>query len=152
MLIHLFGSAMRAAENGILPDKVCRAGIRRLLNGRLRELESGGVEAQNNRFRRFLKDCRESPVAVVPELANEQHYELPSEFFRTVLGKRLKYSCCEWNEDTSSLDQAEEAALATTCKRAQIEDGMTILELDRRFPADADLDAAWSRGIDAFRP
>jgi AcrR family transcriptional regulator len=28
--------------------------------------------------------------------------------------------------------------------------GMTILELDRRFPADADLDAAWSRGIQAF--
>ena len=25
--------------------------------------------------------------------------------------------------------------------------GMTILELDRRFPADADLDAAWERGI-----
>jgi AcrR family transcriptional regulator len=29
--------------------------------------------------------------------------------------------------------------------------GMTILELDRRFPADANLEAAWSRGIDAFR-
>jgi AcrR family transcriptional regulator len=30
--------------------------------------------------------------------------------------------------------------------------GMTILELDRRFPAHADLDAAWERGIAAFRP
>lgn len=30
--------------------------------------------------------------------------------------------------------------------------GMTILELDRRFPPDADLDAAWERGIAAFRP
>jgi AcrR family transcriptional regulator len=30
--------------------------------------------------------------------------------------------------------------------------GMTILELDRRFPANADIDAAWARGIDAFRP
>jgi AcrR family transcriptional regulator len=30
--------------------------------------------------------------------------------------------------------------------------GMTILELDRRFPPDADLDAAWERGLDAFRP
>jgi AcrR family transcriptional regulator len=28
--------------------------------------------------------------------------------------------------------------------------GMTILELNRRFPADADLDAAWRRGIAAF--
>ena len=29
--------------------------------------------------------------------------------------------------------------------------GMTILELDRRFPPDADLDAAWARGLEAFR-
>jgi AcrR family transcriptional regulator len=29
--------------------------------------------------------------------------------------------------------------------------GMTILELDGRFPPDADLDAAWERGLDAFR-
>ncbi|MEJ7594518.1 MAG: class I SAM-dependent methyltransferase [Planctomycetaceae bacterium] len=129
MLIHLFGSAMHAAENGILPDKVCRAGIRRLLSRRLQDLESGGIEAQNNRFRSLLKECQESAIAVVPELANEQHYELPPEFFRTVLGKRLKSSCCEWSNDMLDLDQAEEAALATTCQRAQIEDGMTILEL-----------------------
>lgn len=30
--------------------------------------------------------------------------------------------------------------------------GMTILELNERFPPDADLDAAWKRGLDAFRP
>jgi AcrR family transcriptional regulator len=29
--------------------------------------------------------------------------------------------------------------------------GMTILELDNRFPPDADLDAAWARGLGAFR-
>lgn len=29
--------------------------------------------------------------------------------------------------------------------------GMTILELDNRFPAGADLDAAWERGLAAFR-
>jgi AcrR family transcriptional regulator len=29
--------------------------------------------------------------------------------------------------------------------------GMTILELDRRFPPDADLEGAWKRGLDAFR-
>jgi AcrR family transcriptional regulator len=30
--------------------------------------------------------------------------------------------------------------------------GMTILELNHRFPPDADLDAAWRRGLEAFRP
>ena len=29
--------------------------------------------------------------------------------------------------------------------------GMTILELDDRFPPDADLDAAWAAGIEALR-
>ena len=29
--------------------------------------------------------------------------------------------------------------------------GMTILELDSRFPPDADLDAAWAEGIEALR-
>ena len=29
--------------------------------------------------------------------------------------------------------------------------GMTILELDGRFPPDADLDTAWERGLSAFR-
>jgi AcrR family transcriptional regulator len=29
--------------------------------------------------------------------------------------------------------------------------GMTILELNHRFPEDADLDAAWERGLKAFR-
>jgi hypothetical protein len=28
---------------------------------------------------------------------------------------------------------------------------MLILELDRRFPPEADLDAAWARGLAAFR-
>jgi AcrR family transcriptional regulator len=30
--------------------------------------------------------------------------------------------------------------------------GMTILELDERFPPNADLDAAWERGMNALRP
>jgi len=30
--------------------------------------------------------------------------------------------------------------------------GMTILEIDGRFPPGADLDAAWRRGIEALRP
>jgi AcrR family transcriptional regulator len=30
--------------------------------------------------------------------------------------------------------------------------GMTMLELTNRFPAGADVDAAWRQGVDAFRP
>lgn len=129
MLLHLFNSVMRAAETGMLPDVAVRFGIRKLLKQRLKSISGGHCEVRNERFRQFLADCSSSPVAVVPELANEQHYEVPAEFFRTVLGSRLKYSCCHFPDAATTLDKAEESALMITCERAGIEDGMDILEL-----------------------
>jgi cyclopropane-fatty-acyl-phospholipid synthase len=46
-----------------------------------------------------------------------------------VLGKNLKYSSCFYDSQTKSLDEAEDLALKTSCERAQIKDGMRILEL-----------------------
>jgi len=129
MLSQLFGTLMTAAENGVMPDAICRSGIRKLLRERLNSLNTESVEQQNETFRAFLSNCRSSPIAVATELANEQHYEVPAEFFSTVLGSRLKYSCCEWPQGTYSLDEAEESALKTTCTRANLSDGMQILEL-----------------------
>ena len=71
----------------------------------------------------------EAEVAPVPELANEQHYEVPAAFFDTVLGKHRKYSCCFWDESTSNLDEAEARSLAISCERAGIQDGMDVLDL-----------------------
>jgi cyclopropane-fatty-acyl-phospholipid synthase len=72
---------------------------------------------------------RKAPVALHTEKANEQHYEVPAEFFHTVLGKHKKYSCCYWPAGVESLDEAEQLALLETCKHAQLNDGQEILEL-----------------------
>jgi cyclopropane-fatty-acyl-phospholipid synthase len=64
-----------------------------------------------------------------PEMANRQHYEVPPEFFQLVLGRNLKYSGCLWPAGVERLDAAEEAMLALTCERAELADGMEILEL-----------------------
>src|SRR6476659_9578414 len=69
------------------------------------------------------------PIAVDTSSANEQHYEVPTSFFRLVLGSRLKYSCAYWPDGVTTLDGAEEAMLRLTCERARIRDGQTILEL-----------------------
>ena len=37
---------------------------------------------------------RESPIAIHQEEANEQHYEVPAEFYKLCLGPLLKYSSC----------------------------------------------------------
>ena len=61
------------AETGRIPDALIRAGIRNQLRRRLSELPLGDCEAANRAFREEL--CQ-SPVALVPELANQQHYEV----------------------------------------------------------------------------
>lgn len=117
------------AERGWLPDALIRYGIRRMCRMRLREESAGGIEAQAERFGQCIESLRESPVAIHVDAANEQHYELPAEFFRLCLGPRLKYSCCYYPHGDESLEAAEEAMLALYGERAELADGQSILEL-----------------------
>ena len=121
--------AVSWTETGLVPDSVIRAGIRRLLESKRKEIAAGNVEVAANTLNRFVAMMNESPVALVPHLANEQHYEVPAEFFRQVMGDHLKYSCCFWPNDVRSLSEAEAAALELTVRRAGIEDGMKVLDL-----------------------
>jgi cyclopropane-fatty-acyl-phospholipid synthase len=68
-------------------------------------------------------------VTIETHRANQQHYEVPADFFEIVLGRWLKYSCGWWNGDDLTLDQSEEEMLRLTCERAGIENGMRILDL-----------------------
>ncbi|MBS0452721.1 MAG: class I SAM-dependent methyltransferase [Proteobacteria bacterium] len=123
-------AAIRWAEQGLVPDQVVRFGIRRLLRERLAQLQSGNPEACATLTDAFARSLTNAPLAVHPDAANAQHYELPAEFFEQVLGPHLKYSCCLWREGgDANLAEAEEAALALTCDRAQLADGQQILEL-----------------------
>jgi cyclopropane-fatty-acyl-phospholipid synthase len=116
-------------ETGLVPDAVIRAGIRRLLEARRKDIHSGDISFAAHATNEFVRMMDASPVALVPECANEQHYEVPAEFFAAVMGDHLKYSCCYWPEGVTTLSEAEAAALDKTVERAGIEDGMTILDL-----------------------
>lgn len=119
---------LRMAESGRLPDSVLRAAIRRLCGQRLAEEGRFDIERAAVRFRQALAQWQESPVAIHTDAANEQHYELPAAFFRTVLGPRLKYSGCYFAEN-ETLAQAETRSLDCYAERAQLADGQTVLEL-----------------------
>ncbi len=125
----MWNLAFELLDRNLLPDAAIRSGIRRIARSRLRQQETGGVEGQEERLRHLLDSLRRSPIAVETAKANEQHYELPPDFFRLVLGKRLKYSSCYWPEGVSSLDDAEEAMLRLYETRAEVEDGASILDL-----------------------
>ena len=116
-------------EQGRVPDTVIRAGIRRLCRQRLKDIEASDIEASARRLEDFVRLMDAGPVAPLPELANEQHYEVPPAFFDAALGAHRKYSCCYWNENTTNLDEAEAAALRVSCERAGIRDGMDVLDL-----------------------
>lgn len=116
-------------DRGLIPDAVLRAGIRSRLRARVRHEERGTLEERGERRRELLAHLAASPVAIHTRESNEQHYELPPEFFRQCLGPRLKYSCGYWPAGVSTLAQAEEAMLDLTCRRAGVADGMDILEL-----------------------
>jgi cyclopropane-fatty-acyl-phospholipid synthase len=121
--------AVSWTETGLVPDSVIRAGIRRLLESKRKEIHAGDVEYAATALNRFVAMMNESPIALVPDVANEQHYEVPAEFFAHVMGDNLKYSCCYWPNNVSNLSEAEVAALELTVRRAGIKDGMKILDL-----------------------
>ena len=121
--------ASSLADRRILPDYLIRLGIRRLDRQRLKTEREKSQNNHRTRRRQFIDLIRKSPVAVVPEKANEQHYEVPPAFFQSVLGKHLKYSGCMWDGEVSDLNQAEARMLAVTAERAELADGMDILEL-----------------------
>ncbi len=117
--------AIRLLDLGVMPDAFTRYGIRRLCATRL-ENEAERSDMEKDAFYRSMK---QGEVAPVPEKANEQHYEVPAEFYELCLGKHRKYSCCFFENGDESLDEAEANALKVTCEHAQLEDGQTILEL-----------------------
>ena len=116
-------------DRDILPDWLIRLGIRRLVADRLRDEDSGDAGCQRERLMRFIAELKASPVAIATREANRQHYEIPAEFFMNALGRRRKYSCAYWPGDVRTLDEAEEAMLDLSTRRARIRDGESILEL-----------------------
>ena len=121
--------AISWTESGLVPDSVIRSGIRRLLENKLAEIRADDIEIAAQTTNDFVRMMNESPVALVPELANEQHYEVPAAFYDQVLGRYRKYSCGYWPEGVDTLDASELAALEETVARAGIEDGMQVLDL-----------------------
>jgi len=126
-------------EKNLLPDRLIRIGIRRLLAQRIRE--------ETARYDRaaYVADLKTRALAEQTQAANEQHYEVPTPFYLYCLGRNLKYSACLYQAGQETLDQAEDAMLALYAERAQLADGQHILELGcgwgslclynaRRFP------------------
>jgi cyclopropane-fatty-acyl-phospholipid synthase len=117
--------AIRRLQDAPFPDFVTRPAIDSLVSEARRRLDR---EAPHDEAA-FARDMAQRAIAEHTAAANAQHYELPPEFFEICLGARLKYSCCLYPTAETTLNEAEEAALADTCAHAGLADGQRVLEL-----------------------
>jgi cyclopropane-fatty-acyl-phospholipid synthase len=116
------------AERGLIPAPLVRLGVRRLLRARIEGERQRHVD-RDKAVERWTRAMAASEVAIHPQFPNQQHYEVPPEFFEAVLGRNLKYSSALWTPNTATLDDAEAAMLDRTCRNACIGDGQRILDL-----------------------
>jgi len=112
-------SGIQLAEKGYLPDFILKKAINRLLISRLNEI-SNENNIKSDKKLNFFKELKNSPIAISTNEANEQHYEVPASFFEYVMSKRLKYSCCWYEDDSDDLMQAEINMIEKTISRGEI--------------------------------
>jgi len=121
--MNLLASAIDLAERAPLPDRVCSAGISWLVERTERRLDAL-PDAEDA----FLAAMSDLPIAIATDSANAQHYELPPALFVAMLGPRLKYSCCLFENASTTLAEAEVAALDATIAHADLSGGQDIME------------------------
>lgn len=80
-------------------------------------------------------------MAIETGKANEQHYEVGTGVLQACLGKRMKYSCCLYEDGggkevggvggmgDGGLDEGEERMLEDYVRKAELVDGMRVLDL-----------------------
>jgi cyclopropane-fatty-acyl-phospholipid synthase len=61
--------------------------------------------------------------------AISHHYDVGNDFYRLVLGPSLVYSCAVWDDDTVSLDDAQNAKMDLVCRKLALRPGMRLLDV-----------------------
>lgn len=120
---------MPVVERNLVPDAILRLGIRRELEAELLKVSTLTVEEKAEKLIAFIAEIKKLPIAIKTNLANDQHYEVSDEFFKLMLGPNLKYSCGYWPHANTTLEGSELYMLEMYVKRAEIVDGMNIIDL-----------------------
>ena len=116
-------------DGGYLPHAVIRFGIRRQLHNRLDSIASATLENSYRRKLQYVKSLRSRPIAIETSKANTQHYEVGTGVLQACLGPRMKYSSALYPTGKETLGQAEVEMLDLYMDRAELKDGMRILDL-----------------------
>jgi len=116
-------------DAGYVPTPIIRIGIRRQLAIRLLEIAQPSLAALYDYKNNFVDELRLKPIAVETDTANTQHYEVGTGVLSACLGSRMKYSACLYETGKETLDEAEVKMLESYVGKAELKDGMKILDL-----------------------
>jgi cyclopropane-fatty-acyl-phospholipid synthase len=116
-------------QDGLIPDPLIRFGINGLLKKRLKDERRGSFSDLELKRQSLIQELKKSPIAIETDKANDQHYQVPTEFYDYVLGKYKKYSSCFYKTWSESLDEAEENMLNLYLERGQFQDGQEVLDM-----------------------
>lgn len=133
-------------QYGFIPDFLIRYGIRLQLSNHLQQLRHPSsestdipiVELKMQKKMEIVQALSNMPIAIATEKANDQHYEVPAEFYDFCLGPYKKYSSGYWEHAKSTFEESETAMLQLYCVRA----GITALDPTQPFSM-VDLGCGW---------
>jgi cyclopropane-fatty-acyl-phospholipid synthase len=112
-----------------LPDFVVRVIVRQAMRMYRNQLESADFPQKELRLVERMKSLTD--VTFETSAANDQHYQVPTDFFLSHLGEKLKYSSCEWDQATD-LAVAESNTIRSYQRHLRLDelpDGAVVLEV-----------------------
>lgn len=75
-------------------------------------------------FTRFFSNIRQKEKENV-----EYHYNMPSEFYRTFLGKTMGYTCGYYTHNNASMDDAQNEKMDVICRKLRLEEDEELLDI-----------------------
>ena len=81
-----------------LPDWMIRIILQIVMRNTIIDLSKKDFPQKELRLIDRIKQLND--VTFDTDAANEQHYQVPTDFFLSHLGEKLKYSSCEWTNET----------------------------------------------------
>jgi cyclopropane-fatty-acyl-phospholipid synthase len=116
-------------QMGLIPDSLIRWGIRLQLRDHLHILQGTSCQENLTTKMKIIQQLRQQPIAIETTAANEQHYEVPAAFYDLCLGPCKKYSSGYWPTPQTTFEESELHMLELYCQRAELQDGMKIVDL-----------------------
>ncbi|KAF9622550.1 hypothetical protein IFM89_032115 [Coptis chinensis] len=116
-------------DKGLIPDEELRKLVLIQFKRRL-QLGYKPTYAQQLEFNlNIIKSLKQMKMSGTMDVINSESYDLPAAFLEAMFGQTLKQSFCYFEDESTTLDEAEAATHDLYCERAQIQDGQRILDI-----------------------